>query len=134
MSTEENRATAIKMVEQIARGILDESLLCPDAEWWIPGTGIVSKAEFQKIVDGFNALKTSDLTMEIKGVTAEGDRVAIEAESHGELINDTPYNNTYHFLFLFENGKIRMAKEYNDSRYAAETFAAIGGLGVDSIS
>ena len=38
---------------------------------------------------------------------AEGDRVAVEAESHGELKNGKTYNNTYHFLFVFRDGKIR---------------------------
>ena len=51
----------------------------------------------------------------------EGDRVAIEAESHFELNDGRVYNNTYHFLFLFRDGRICCAKEYNDSRYAAET-------------
>jgi len=128
MSTAQNRATAIKMVEQISKGILDDSLLCKDACWWIPGKGTVSRQEFQVIVDSFNSMKKSDLTMTIHGITAEQDRVAIEAESHGELINGTVYNNTYHFLFLFENGKIKLAKEYNDSKYAADTFAGLGGI------
>ena len=63
MSTDENRATALKMVEKIAQGTLDDSLLCPDAEWWIPGLGTISKDEFQKIADGFNKLKKSSLTI-----------------------------------------------------------------------
>jgi ketosteroid isomerase-like protein len=129
MSTEKNRTTAIKMVEQISRGILDDTLLCADACWWIPGKGTVSRREFQGIVDSFNSMKKSELRMTIHGITAEGDRVAIEAESHGELVNGEIYNNTYHFLFLFENGKIKLAKEYNDSKYAADTFASMGGIG-----
>tara|TARA_B110000444_G_scaffold130362_1_gene122625 strand:+ start:400 stop:789 length:390 start_codon:yes stop_codon:yes gene_type:complete len=129
MSTEENRATAIKMIDQISKGLLDDALLCTDACWWIPGKGTVSRQEFQTIIDEFNSLKKSCLTMTIHGTTAEDDRVAVEAESHGELINGSLYNNTYHFLFLFSNGKIKLAKEYNDSKYAADTFASLGGIG-----
>ena len=48
-----------------------------------------------------------------------GDRVAVEAESHGDLKNGKTYNNTYHFLFVFRDGKICLTKEYNDTAYAA---------------
>jgi ketosteroid isomerase-like protein len=64
--------------------------------------------------------------MTIHGSTAEGDRVAVEAEAYGELRNGKIYNNTYHFLFLFRDGKIFRAKEYNDSKHAADIFG--GGV------
>lgn len=56
----------------------------------------------------------------VQGVTAEGDRVAIEAVSHGQMTNGKTYNNTYHYLFIFKDGKIRMAKLYNDTQHATE--------------
>ena len=62
------------------------------------------------------------LSLKVHGVTAEGDRVAVEAESHVQLKNGKTYNNTYHFLFLFRDGKIYQAREYNDSQHAAEIF------------
>ena len=128
MGTEENRATAIKMIEQIGRGIIDESLVTPNICWWVPGRGTLRKQDFLQLVNGFNALTTGDCKFVIHGTTAEGDRVAVEAESYAELVSGGTYNNTYHFLFEFENGKIRLAKEYNDSKYAADTFDALGGL------
>ena len=33
--------------------------------------------------------------------------------------NGKTYNNTYHFLFVFRDGKICLSKEYNDSAHAA---------------
>src|SRR5574340_409410 len=38
------------------------------------------------------------LTITIKRMTAEEDRVAIEAESHGQHVSGRPYHNEYHFL------------------------------------
>ena len=63
--------------------------------------------------------------MEVKGVTAEGERVAVEAESFFELNDGRRYNNTYHFLFEFRDGRICCAKEYNDSGYAAATLGLL---------
>ena len=51
---------------------------------------------------------------------AEGERVAVEAESHGELNNGAIYNNHYHFLFIVRDGKITAIKEYNDTKHASD--------------
>jgi len=128
MGTEENRATALKMIKQIGKGIIDESLVTPDVCWWVPGTGTMQKQDFLKLVEGFGNLTKGDCKFVIHGITAEGDRVAVEAESTAKLINGDTYNNTYHFLFQFKNGKIQLAKEYNDSKYASDSFEKLGGL------
>jgi ketosteroid isomerase-like protein len=124
MSTEENRKTALKMMASMSAGGLDESILTEDVSWWVPGRGTVTKAEFKGMSDGFRSMLDGPFSLTVKGVTAEGDRVAVEAESYGKLKNGKIYNNTYHFLFLFRDGTIYQAKEYNDSQHAAETFGA----------
>ncbi len=118
--TEKNRRTALTMLERISQGIIDDALVTEDVYWWVPGQGNMSRAEFSALMDAFAGLHKGDGRMEVKGVTAEGDRVAIEAESHFQLNDGRAYNNTYHFLFQFRDGRICCAKEYNDSRYAAE--------------
>jgi ketosteroid isomerase-like protein len=61
--------------------------------------------------------------LKITGITAQGDRVAVEAESLGVLKpNGKTYNNRYHFLFEVENGRISKLKEYCDTKHAAEIF------------
>ena len=42
----------------------------------------------------------------IHSMTAEDDRVAIEAESYGEHASGKTYNNHYHFLMRLRDGKI----------------------------
>ena len=123
MSTEENRRTALKFLEAMSAGQIDESLMTEDIQWWVPGRGLLSKAEFYALAGAFGGLVKDRITMTVRGVTAEGDRVAIEAESYGELKNGRIYNNTYHFLFVFRGGKICLSKEYNDSKHAAEVLA-----------
>lgn len=120
MSTEENRKTALRFFEALSSGRIDETLVTDDVAWWVPGRGTLSKAEFMALAEGFQGLVESPITMTVKGVTAEGDRVAIEAESYGKLRNGKIYNNTYHFLLLFRDGKICLSKEYNDSKHAAD--------------
>ncbi|HLG86829.1 MAG TPA: nuclear transport factor 2 family protein [Alphaproteobacteria bacterium] len=120
MSAEQNKQTALKMIATLAEGRLDESLVTPDIAWWVPGRGRVGKADFLALADAFAGLMEGPVTMKVHGVTAEGDRVAVEAESYGKLKNGKIYNNTYHFLFEFRDGKICYSKEYNDSKHAAD--------------
>jgi len=121
MGTDENRATALRFVERMGEGVLEEDLLAPDVQWWVPGTGLLTKAEFVGMMGAFRSACATPVQMTIDGVTAENDRVAIEAHAEAELINGASYRNTYHFLFEFREGRIRLAKEYNDSKHAADT-------------
>lgn len=51
----------------------------------------------------------------IKAMTAEGERVAVEAESEGMHVSGKLYSNQYHFLFRFRDGKVLEFKEYMDT-------------------
>lgn len=60
--------------------------------------------------------KGLDLT--IHSITAEGDQVALEAESYG-IISESGevYNNHYHFFFLINEGRIQRIREYMDTHH-----------------
>jgi uncharacterized protein len=51
----------------------------------------------------------------IDAMTAEGERVAVEAHSEGRHASGALYSNEYHFLFVFRNGRIAVLKEYMDT-------------------
>jgi ketosteroid isomerase-like protein len=56
------------------------------------------------------------MRMDIHGLTAEEDRVAMEAESHvANSQNGRVYNNFYHYLFRIRDGKLSLFKEYQDT-------------------
>ncbi|HEY4547356.1 MAG TPA: nuclear transport factor 2 family protein, partial [Pedomonas sp.] len=55
------------------------------------------------------------ITFTIHGMTAEGDRVAVEAESLGRHVSGKMYNNKYHFLAQLRDGKITRWTEYCDT-------------------
>ena len=52
--------------------------------------------------------------------TAEGERLAIEAESEGITVTGKRYEQKYHFLMRVRDGKIVEFKEYMDTEYARE--------------
>ncbi len=60
--------------------------------------------------------------MKVKGAIAEGDQVAVEAESWGELKNGRVYNQEYHFLITLRDGKISAVREYLDTQHAFLTW------------
>jgi ketosteroid isomerase-like protein len=60
-----------------------------------------------------------EVLMNIGYVTAEDDRVAVEAETHGRLSGGGAFHNHYHFLFRVRDGKIAAFKEYFDTSHVA---------------
>lgn len=62
------------------------------------------------------------LELRLLAMTAEDDKVAVESDSHGEMLDGRVYENSYHFLFTFKGGKIREVKEYCCSYTAWDIF------------
>jgi ketosteroid isomerase-like protein len=78
------------------------------------------------IVDPMPIFERGGIDFTVHALTAEGDRVAAEVESHAPLVNGSTYNNHYHMLFEIRNGRIRVVKEYADTAHAREVFGALG--------
>jgi uncharacterized protein len=60
------------------------------------------------------------LQFTLHAMTAEGERVAVEAESRGRHVSGRIYNNLYHFLIEFRDGKIIALKEYMDTELVTD--------------
>jgi ketosteroid isomerase-like protein len=123
---ERNRQVAREFFEAISRvdvGKLDE-LYADDFELWTAGTlplsGTSKKAQALEGMKLIGTMFPEGLRFEIVGVTAEGERLAIEAESHGVHVSGRPYHNQYHFLMVVRDGKIHRFKEYMDTMHAQE--------------
>jgi ketosteroid isomerase-like protein len=76
-------------------------------------------------MDGILGAFPKGLQFEIKTLTAEEDRVAIEVESRGMHVSGRPYHNEYHFLMRIRDGRIVEFKEYLDTLHANEVL--LGG-------
>ena len=55
-------------------------------------------------------------------MVAEGDKVAVEAESYAKTVTGGVYNNHYHFLITVRDGQIAGVKEYMDTLHAKQVF------------
>jgi uncharacterized protein len=129
MSTEQNKKLVLELLDAFNTGEIATAvsrLMADDGIWELPARGSLgyekTKAEFVEMLGGMTQVFPGGLKMEIIGVTAEGDRVAVEAESHAQTVIGTPYSNVYHYLFIVRDGKIQYVREYLDTQHLAETF------------
>jgi ketosteroid isomerase-like protein len=122
MSLQTNKQTVLGFLKSLSSGKPDGKYLCADAQWWVPGIGTVSREAFFAMADNFHKLVKAPAVIGIDAVTAEEDRVAVEAHASAELLDGRMYENTYHFLFYLRDGKIREAREHNNSAVPAALF------------
>jgi len=130
MSIEDNKRVVLGLFENLSAGKGDAVLgaLADSATWWVQGkfplSGTKNKKEFAELVGQLGANIDGGLRVTPKGITAEGDRVAVEAESYAKMKNGKTYQNTYHFLFTVRDGKIQAVKEYLDTMHANEVLCS----------
>ena len=122
-----NRKIAEKLFERLSAGDVPGTLalLTDDATWLaagrrelLPAAGTYDKRRLEKLFKAMLGQLKHGLKMTVKGMIAEGDKVALEAESYGELQNGRVYNQHYHFLIEFRDGKISAVREYLDTQHA----------------
>ena len=53
-----------------------------------------------------------ELEFAVGDMTAEANRVAVEATSRGRRADGSPYRNHYHNLFVFRAGRVLLLREY----------------------
>ena len=86
-----------------------------------------NKDQFAAASGGMSSQMVAPLKIWIESMIAEGDAVAAEAKSYGELKNGKLYENAYHFLVKLRNGKIFRVREYSCSYTAATSFGGFDG-------
>lgn len=121
MGIEQNKETVIRFLQSMATGT-DYSLACDDMRWWIPGRGHISREEFQTLMGRVKGVLATPVTVDIKHVTAEGDRVSVEFDGHALCADGRSYDNSYHFLYILRDGKILEQREHANSAYAQTIF------------
>jgi ketosteroid isomerase-like protein len=114
VKTNANADTARRIIEQIPTGEIDSGLLHPQFRVWTISSGDLSADRYLGLMKRFAGLFAPPVTITVTGVTDGGDRVAIEATSHGTLSDGHSYRNSYHFLLAFDDGLVREIREYLD--------------------
>jgi ketosteroid isomerase-like protein len=133
MNADRNRATAQRFFELFSAGDVDGALalMTDDATWRIPGkkelspiAGLYSKEKivhlFRRMLDTLD----SGLSMTVVSSIVEGDRVALEVTSSGDLQNGRLYRQEYHFLMELREGKICAVREYLDTQHTHDVWIA----------
>lgn len=129
MTTPTENSKAI--VERFMRGefeaLADEAVIWLAAQ--IPVTpdsttdsGWVDKKHLLRMMASLNGMGCTRYRVKTVGLTAEGARVAVEAEGHIELKSGRIYANKYHILFVVQGDKITSMREYSDTRLVKELF------------
>ena len=126
-TTEANRQTILEFFRRSQDGEDVMSLLSEDLTWWVPGnwalSGTYSKTELANIFARVFGMLDGRPQFTIHNITAEEDRVAVDASSNGRFKDGGPFGNTYHFLFVLRDDLIVQGKEYMDTDYMVQLIA-----------
>ena len=87
----------------------------------MPASGWSDLPGFFESAQIFSNLYAGPITMRVGDVTAEADRVWLEAESEAVLKTGGTYANAYVFLLKLQDGKVVEAKEFSDTLYVHDT-------------
>src|SRR5271163_3337018 len=124
MGVEENKKTVLGFIENLSAGNAPAAFgaMADSATWWVAGnfalSGTKTKAQFMELMGGVAGEIDGGLRLTALALTAEGERVAVEAESYAKMKNGKTYQNLYHFLFVVRDGKIQSVREYLDTIHA----------------
>jgi len=130
MGAEENKKVVLGLLEAMSAGNMSavSNALADSATWWVAGSfplsGTMTKAKFCELFGNVGASTENGLRLTPKGITAEGDRVAVEAESYAKLKNGRTYQNQYHLLFVVRDGKVQQVREYMDTMHANQVLCS----------
>ncbi len=121
---EENKQLARVFLDALSRADAEavRKLYAEDVRIWtagsLPFSGQRGKAAALEGMRGVLGLFPKGLQFTIDALTAEGERVAIEAHSEGLTAGGHRYQQQYHFLLRARGGQILEFKEYLDTERA----------------
>jgi hypothetical protein len=128
--TEENKKIVLDFFENFSSGNVDALLaaMADTATWQILGSiplaGTRTKQEFGESFKALAPIIPKGVKITPKGITAEGERVALEADAYGELVNGKVYHNQLHVLVEVRDGKIQAVREYFDTMHVNDVFGS----------
>jgi ketosteroid isomerase-like protein len=132
MTIEANKEAVKDLLARFSAGDIAGvlAMMTEDVTWRLPGrrelfpiAGEYDKERLKRMFDGmFTQLDERGLQMRVVGLVAEGDDVAAEVESIGDLRSGRKYRQQYHFLIRFRDGKIAAVREYLDTHHAFDVW------------
>ena len=131
MNAEDSKAVVLDFFDSLARGDGAQAmvLLDDDATWWVSGdpehvpiAGTWTKGTFADLVTIIDEAMPETLSMTITWVTADVDRVVIEANPRGVSPSGEQYDNHNVFVVELHDGKINAIREYYDTMHTSAVF------------
>lgn len=123
-----NKGAVLEWFSALSEARYDDAwaLMDPSAEYWVLRQRVsIPMAEFADLyVEHMKKTFVDGLRFTPGTMTAEDDRVAVLADSDGELVSGGRYDNKYHFLFQLRDGLISGVWEYGDTY---QSWKAFGG-------
>jgi len=123
---ESNRERTLRLIQDIARGDADAiaDTYADDGTLHTMGntliSGVYTKSQIRQFAGSVLEAFPAGLHYTVHAVTAEGNRVAVEATGRGRHVSGADYVNQYHFLFTWRDGKLLELKEYMDTETVTE--------------
>ena len=133
MRIEQNRKVADELFGNLSMGDIPAALdtLTDDVTWTIAGrreelptAGTYSKRRIEKLMKAMHGQMQAPMAFTITGRVAEGTKMSVEAESVARLTNGKTYNQHFHFLLEFREGKICAVREYLDTLHTLNVWYA----------
>ena len=123
--TDQNKKITKEFFEALSNGsdkyldfYTDESIIWTAGNNAIGGTR--TKEEVVSFAQNILSAFPTGITFNIKGMTAEDEKVAVEINGEAMHASGATYNNQYHFLLIIKDEKILELKEYMDTQLAAK--------------
>jgi ketosteroid isomerase-like protein len=118
--THPNYAVAEAYLAAVTAGDLPDSLLTDDMTAWLTTQGTIPKSAYQGAIRFLATMCKSPIRFTVDAITAQDDRVVIEARSQGTLIDGQEYANTYVFSLRVRDGRIAWIAEHFNPLIAQE--------------
>ena len=128
MDTRKNKQLVESFWQEFSQGNYQNALdmMASDATWWVAGKTLLSgeytKEEFTELLSSVSNQAPDGIKVTPSSMTAEENRVSMEATSYAEISNGKTYQNEYHFLITIADGKLVKIKEYLDTEHVTEVF------------
>jgi uncharacterized protein len=130
MTAAENKKLIREGFEGWARGDARPlfNLVADDVRWTVIGSTPVSKTynsrhEFRGALKAISERFTDDLKVVLRDVIADGDKVAVQFESHAKGKNGLAYDQTYCWVLRMADGRVREVVAYLDTELVTKLFA-----------
>ncbi len=130
MTTENNKQLVRETWGAVTAGDIETFLnnLADDVTWKFFGSHRFAgtyrgKAELQaKLFAPLGDVLVDGIKVHIDSLTAEGDRVVVEAHGEAKSKSGADYNNSYCMVVTLADGKVKQVHEYLDSELVTSVF------------